>query len=380
MPNLPRIAAIILMVLTCATAVAAEMAGPESKRLGRAKDLIADEQWMLAIDELKAAVGDPKETRKDEALYWLAHSLNESGDPAAAVETIARLEREYQSSMWLKPARALRVDIAVRLNRSDVLWSIVKPESDGSAVTGAPVKRPPTRKGKPDEQRVPLMLWQPLMFNPDLDLQIQALGALMRTDADRVMPLLRDIAFESDKPEQASRAVFMLAQSELPKAREMVVQVAKTAPEPAQMAAVKALGRIGGPHVSQELMQVYVTAKEPVKFQIVNSLGERAEKGALLRIVESEKDSRIKYRAIERLGQAGAVPQLFSMYRSANLPGKRSIIVGLFIARADTELIRIDELERPMGNTVVRQDIHERLRLLGTPKAKDYLQKVSETR
>jgi HEAT repeat protein len=380
MPNLHRIAASFLMVLTCATGVAAEIAGPESKRLGRAKDLIADEQWTLAIDELKAAVGDPKETRKDEVLYWLAHSLNQSGDRAAAVETIARLEREYRSSMWLKPARALRLEIAVRLNRSDILWSIVNPVSDGAAVTGAPAKRPPTRKGTSDGRPVPLVIWEPLMFHPDLDLQIQALGALMRTDADRVMPLLRDIAFESGKPEQASRAVFMLAQSELPKAREMVVQVAKTAPEPAQMAAVKALGRIGGPHMSQELMQVYVTAKEPVKFQIVKSLGERAEKGALLRIVESEKDSKIRYRAIEGLGEAGAVTQLFSMYRSANLPGKRSIIIGLFIARADAELIRIDELERPMGNTVVRQDIHERLRLLGTPRAKDYLQKVSETR
>jgi HEAT repeat protein len=380
MPNLHRIAAILLMVLTCATGVAAEIAGPESKRLGRAKDLIADEQWTLAIDELKAAVGDPKETRKDEVLYWLAHSLNQSGDRAAAVETIARLEREYRSSMWLKPARALRLEIAVRLNRNDILWSIVNPVSDGPAVTGAPPKRPPTRKGTSDGRPVPLVIWEPLMFHPDLDLQIQALGALMRTDADRVMPRLRDIAFESGKPEQASRAVFMLAQSELPKAREMVVQVAKTAPEPAQMAAVKALGRIGGPHMSQELMQVYVTAKEPVKFQIVKSLGERAEKGALLRIVESEKDSKIRYRAIEGLGEAGAVTQLFSMYRSANLPGKRSIIIGLFIARADAELIRIDELERPMGNTVVRQDIHERLRLLGTPRAKDYLQKVSETR
>ena len=52
----------------------------ESKRLERAKDLIADEQWARAIDELKAAVADPKEPNKDEALYWLAHSQNQSRD------------------------------------------------------------------------------------------------------------------------------------------------------------------------------------------------------------------------------------------------------------------------------------------------------------
>ena len=46
----------------------------ESKRMERAKDLIADEQWGRAIDELKAAAADQKEPNKDEALFWLAHS------------------------------------------------------------------------------------------------------------------------------------------------------------------------------------------------------------------------------------------------------------------------------------------------------------------
>ena len=100
----------------------AEAVAPESKRLGRAKDYIADEQWSRAIDELRAAVADPKEPRKDEALYWLAHSLNQSGDQASSVETIGRLERDFPSSIWVKPARSLRIEIAVRLNRSDVLW------------------------------------------------------------------------------------------------------------------------------------------------------------------------------------------------------------------------------------------------------------------
>ena len=52
----------------------------ESKRMEQAKDLIADEQWVRAIDQLKAAVADPKETNKDEALFWLAHSLNQAHD------------------------------------------------------------------------------------------------------------------------------------------------------------------------------------------------------------------------------------------------------------------------------------------------------------
>src|SRR3954469_5043956 len=99
----------------------------ESKRMEQAKDLIADEQWVRAIDQLKAAVADPKETNKDEALFWLAHSLDQAHDALGAVETIRRLEREYPASRWVKPARSLRIEIAQRLQRNDVLWYTATP-------------------------------------------------------------------------------------------------------------------------------------------------------------------------------------------------------------------------------------------------------------
>src|SRR4051812_34474841 len=102
-------------------------AGAESQRLERAKDLIGDEQWVRAIDELQGAVADPKEPNKDEALFWLAHSENQARDSAAAVATIRRLEREYPASRWGEPARSLRVEIAQRLQRNDVLWDTAVP-------------------------------------------------------------------------------------------------------------------------------------------------------------------------------------------------------------------------------------------------------------
>jgi hypothetical protein len=354
----------------------AEELAPESKRLGRAKDYIADEQWPRAIEELRAAVADPREPRKDEALYWLAHSLNQSGDQASSVETIGRLERDFPSSMWVKPARSLRIEIAVRLNRSDVLWWTALPP----AAAPAPVAPKPPAQGRAPKAPVPPKappIWYTDKYDPDADLRIQALGGLMKTDADKVVPILGQIAFESENPGPASRAVFMLAQSSLPTARAMVMRVAMTAPEPVRLAAVRDLGRFGGPEASKELLSLYTTANEPVKLQIVKALGERAETVALLRIVESEKDGTLRFSAIAGLGQAGGVVPLAKLYKSASPRGKRPIIVGLFTARADVELIRICEAER---DTELRKEALERLRLLGTPKAKEYLQKASEKR
>ena len=116
--------ATVIVAMTFSVGIAAARAGwpVESKRLAQAKDLIADEQWTRAIEVLKTAAADPKETGRDEAIYWLAHSLYQAGDAAAALQAVVRLEQEYPSSLWVKPAGALRIEMAVRLRRSDVLW------------------------------------------------------------------------------------------------------------------------------------------------------------------------------------------------------------------------------------------------------------------
>ena len=303
------------------------------------------------------AVADPKEPRRDEALYWLAHSLNQSGDQASAVETIGRLERDFPSSMWVKPARSLRIEIAVRLDRSDVLWwtALSPPARFLRRTPGRPRARlktpspptPPSPVTAPPAPNLPppAKFWYPDKYAPDDDLRIQALGGLMKTDAEKVVPILGQIAFESEHPGPASRAVFMLAQSSLPTARATVVRVARTGPEAVRLAAVRDLGRFGGPEASKDLLTLYTTANEPVKLQIVKSLGERAETLALLRIVESEKDGTLSFSAIAGLGQAGGVEQLARMYKSASPQRKRPIIAGLFKARADGELIRIADVE-----------------------------------
>ena len=132
--NIRKLIPLVLSMWLGAAVVAAAPA-PDSKRLGRAKDYIADEQWPRAVAELKAVVDDPKEPNRDEALFWLAHSEHQTGDQASAIETIARLERDYPSSKWVRPARSLRIEIAQRLRRDDFLW--------WTAVPPAPPAPPP---------------------------------------------------------------------------------------------------------------------------------------------------------------------------------------------------------------------------------------------
>jgi hypothetical protein len=219
------------------------------------------------------------------------------------------------------------------------------------------------------------------IVDPDLELRIQAMGSLILTDsaeAAKVIPILRDIALESDSPGPARRALFALSQSRLPEARSMVVEVAKTGSEPVQLEAVRVLGRLRGPEISTTLMNVYVDAAEPVKYQIVTSLRQRAETSSLLRIVQVEGNPQIRESAIVNLGRTpGGKLHLRKMYETAAASMKRPIIVGLFNARDDEGLIQIATRER---QAVLRREVLERLRLLGTGPARQYLLQVREQR
>jgi hypothetical protein len=382
-------------------------AAPESKRLERAKDLIADEQWVRAVDVLKAAAADPKEPSKDEALFWLAHSYNQARDKAAAVETIRQLEREYPKSRWVKPAQSLRVEIAERLHRSDVLWYLATPPPPpvpptapappGPASTRAPrVPRPPVPPAeapgwppappsvpvppappKPAGFDVPVpppAFWVSEFVPADRDIRIQALGSLLRTDAARVIPILKALVLESDSTAEAGRLLFVLSQSDRPEARATVFEVARTGSEPARIAAVRELGRFGGPNAPNDLLQVYWTGNFRVKSEVVSSLGMRSGRFALMRIAETEADRELRDSAIVTLGEAGGLEQLRVLYTKSAVDAKRPIINGFFNAHAEEDLIRIADRE---GNPVLRRDALRLLGLLGTPRAKQYLERVN---
>jgi hypothetical protein len=383
----------------------------QSPRMERAKDHIADEQWQRAIEELKAAAADKKEKHRDEALFWLAHSQNQVRDLMGAMKTITDLQAAFPRSPWAKPAASLRIEIAQKLNRTDVLWGIAQPGSlyrmetpPATPAPAAPPKLMPTPTAPPSAEAPPALpppttrppsrtvtvapappaaatpaptafsatAWMPYGWQPDGSQRIQALSSLIHTDAQKVIPILRDIALESPDPGEARRAVFVLAQSGRPEAYTCVLEIARQGNESVQIAAVRGLGQFGGRNVADELLQVYTTSNPRVKFQVVDSLGERAATGALLRIAESEADKRLKETAIVRLGQAGAGVELQRYYFRARADLKEPIIRALVLAKAEDALIQIAEKET---DEAIRREAITGLRLLGSTKARQFIEK-----
>jgi HEAT repeat protein/tetratricopeptide repeat protein len=378
---------------------------PDSKRMERAKDYIADEQWARAIVELEAVAGDPREANRDEALFWLAQSAHEMGDHPAAIQTIARLERQFPKSRWMRLARSLRVEIAQRLNRDDVLWAVVAPPPPPPAPrpqTPRAPGPPPPPAPPPPSARPPIMVMPPraaavprattptpmppapaaLMpgaeyflptpYPPDTDLKIEALNGLLEGHSERVIPLLREIALDVNNPDEARRAILVLARSPRPEARTTVADVARHGAEPVRLAAIRAMGRFDGEGVNAELMQVYSSASTPrVKRQIVSSLGERADNTSLLRIAKAESDPAVRDTAIVTLGRLpGARTQLRMLYGQTPPASRMAVLAALFASKDEDELIRIARMEK---EPLLRQRARMQLRILATPKALRFL-------
>ena len=102
-------------------------------------------------------------------------------------------------------------------------------------------------------------------------------------------------------------------------------------------------------------------------------LGERSDASSLFRIVQSENDDRLRDTAIVTLGRVGGRQQLRSLLARASKETRLAVVRGLFLAGDDDGLIRVAEQEK---DPEVRSEVLSRLRLIGTPKAKAYLESV----
>ena len=206
----------------------------------------------------------------------------------------------------------------------------------------------------------------------DQVVRIEALAGLIDTHSERVIPLLKDIALDKNNPDEARRAVLVLAHSQRPEAHTIVLEAARAGAEPVQLAAIRELGRLPDTNVSNALLQVYTASDTPrVRRQVVTSLGERADSLTLFRIARTEQDAGVRDTAILTLGRIGtARDQLRTLYVQTPVASREAVINALFTSKDDDELIRIASTEK---NPILRQRARQQLRLLATPKAIKYL-------
>jgi tetratricopeptide (TPR) repeat protein len=280
-------------------------------------------RWEEAVQRF-AAVADQKNSDSDAALYWKAYAEEKIGRKAEALQTLKGLRATYPKSVWIDDAEALEVAISGS-------GSPLGAGPRGGPVGAGPGGAGPSPAGKGSRE-----------VSSDEQLQMYALDGLMQMDSARALPILEKILAGDRSLQIKRRALFVLGQSDEPRARTLLVSTAKSgSPAELQTEAVRSLGIAGGPENVKALSEVYrATSSRETRVAVLEAFMVAGEEKPLLEAARSESDPRLRAKGIEMLGALGATGALSDLYKSESTREvKAKILEGMMIAGDQDRLL-----------------------------------------
>jgi len=276
-------------------------------------------------------------TRADGALYWKAYCLNKLGRRDEAQAAIADLRKTYASSRWLDDANALEMEIK---------------QASGQNVS-------------PENQ-------------PDEELKLMALNALVNSDPDRAVPLLENLLKSSQSLRLKERALFVLAQSNTPRAQQLLEQIAKGGGNPdLQLKAIQYLGTVGRRQGGgQALYDIYTASTDDnVRRATLRAMLTANDTDHLVQAAKSEKSPELKAEAIRYLaGKPETGDGLVALYSTEqDQQVKRAIVDTLQGQRNVKALVDLARKER---DPEMKRQLVQRISTVHSKDATDYLMEL----
>lgn len=305
---------------------------PEEERLyKKATDLLNESAWEAAAEAYRQAA-KLRGRRASAALYWTAYAQSKQGRYAEALNTLAALRRDYADSAWIDEAGALQLEIRQASGQK------VQPESV-----------------------------------VDEDLKLLAIHGLMNMEPERAVPLIEKFLEGSHSASLKEQALFVLAQSDSPRAREVMAQVAAGKLHPhLQIKAIEYLGSEGGAANLDLLARLYASGGSvEVKRSILQAFAISEAADHLLAAARSERNPELRRAAIQGLGTAEAAAALMQLFREESSPElKEEVLQALGTADAQAQLIEIARGER---NPALKHKAIEALGVAGGAQAREAL-------
>ena len=234
-------------------------------------------KWQAAEDRFDQ-VAEMKLKRADAALFWKAYCQNKLGQRTEALATLSAMQKEYPQSRWLDDAKKLEVEV--------------------KQLSGQPVS--------PDSES-------------DCELKLLALNGLQQADPAKAVPLLVSMMHNTECVKLRSQALFVLAQSNSPEARDAITKMARgEGVNPlVQERAIQALGMYRADSGREVLAQIYSSSTDAdVKKAILRALMMSGDKARIFAAAKSEKDPDLRGEAIRQLGMMNDRDDIWQLYQS----------------------------------------------------------------
>lgn len=271
--NLRILALLIpLLLASCDGSAFAAFAKDELYRSGQ--KAIDEGRWTEAAS-IFGKVAERGGPEADAGLYWKAYAQHKAGRASEAQATIRELASTYPKSSWLDDARALEVEMR------------------GGQGRPAPAEE------------------------ADEDLKLYALSGMMNHNPERALPRVQQYLNGKHSLQDKEKALFLLTQSELPQARQALLQIVRGSAHPELRAqAIRYLGMVAEDDRSLlgELDGIYDSTQDrKLRAAVIEAYGMAEHRAGLVALFRSEKDRGLRQQAIDMLSGADGVEELKSL-------------------------------------------------------------------
>ena len=316
-----HICLLLTLILLLSGAFFAQEKTQEKELFEKAKKSIYEKQWQYAITELNKFTEQFRNSELlDDSLYWLGYSLDKMGDSLRDVqeqlhskqEAVTRLNeliQQYQESSWADDAKMLRIQIAEEL----------------------------VNKGMPTYRKyINGSLQSKGTVDPDEELKVMALSALINMDEEKAFPMLEKIVRGDSSLKLKKQALFVLSQHEDEKVLPLIMELALNSKDrELRDQAVFWLGQREDDQSVEALLKLYDNAESTQnKDQMLHSFANNENPKArakLIEIAKKESDLELREKAIFWLGQAGDEGEYFELladlYKTVKEPKLKEMVV-----------------------------------------------------
>ena len=264
------------------------------------------ERAIVSFDRVIAQKG----SRADAATYHKAFAQFRMGRSDDALATLTQLRRDYPQSRYLNDAKVLEADVR---------------KSSGQPLD-------PTTAGLSD------------------DIKLLAIQSLQHTDPERAVPLLEGVLTAANSLKVKKQAIYLLALSTQPRAREILLTFAKGGGNPdLQLEAIKYIAANRNRQTtSADLQQIYQSTEDTtVRLAIIRAYQSAGDRTSLVSIAGSAAPVAVRSSAISGLSNLAAPQDLYALYqKESNKDLKLQIVATLGSMRALDQLNQILRAEK----------------------------------
>lgn len=270
-------------------------------------EAIDESHWQEAVEKFDQVVRMHGK-KADAALYWKAWAQNKLAQRTEALGTLEELKRTAPQSRWVNDGKALEIEIKQALKQ--------------------PVS--------PDVQS-------------DCELKLLAINGLQQMDSEKAAPMLEKMLHGGQCPKLRGQALFVLAQSNSPQAREIIAKAARNSDDPdLQRKAIQDLGLFSGDWGRQQLSEIYASAKDrETKKRVMQAFMVSGDREHLMTAAKGETDPVLRGEAIQQLGVMGAREDIWQLYeKETSVEVKKKVLQAMWISGDLDHVVQLAKTEK----------------------------------